>query len=95
MYLCICKSVTDRQISEAVELGARTMGDLSIRLGVGMDCSKCLDSARECLEAALAARRAAATQLPAGAASSDPSPPAAQPVPASAPAPAAWFAVDL
>ncbi len=90
MYLCICKSVSDRQIREAVELGARTVGDLSARLGVGVECGKCTDSIREFLDVCLA------TPLP------EPTPagPAKPATPVSAPAKAAepahaWFAVDL
>lgn len=94
MYLCICKSVSDRQIREAVELGARTIGDLSVRLGVGIECGKCTDSVREFLDVCLA------TPLPATTDSAPPSvavtaspPPLAAAKPA--PAQAAWFAVDL
>ncbi len=94
VYLCICKSVSDRQIREAVELGARTIGDLSIRLGIGVECGKCTDSVREFLDVCLAAPQRAATDsaLPAVVATPAPPPPrAAEP----APAQAAWFAVDL
>ena len=90
MYLCICKSVSDRQIREAVELGARTVGDLSARLGVGVECGKCTDSIREFLDVCLA------TPLP----ELTPERPAKPATPVSAPAKAAepahaWFAVDL
>ena len=93
VYLCICKSVSDRQIREAVELGARTIGDLSVRLGVGVECGKCTDSVREFLDSCLAAPPAATHAVPpstvaAPAVSS--SPVAAEPAPARA-----WFAVDL
>ena len=91
MYLCICKSVSDRQIREAVELGARTIGDLSIRLGIGVECGKCTDSVREFLDGCLAdplpmaeSPRVVATPVPSPIASVEP-----------APARAAWFAVDL
>lgn len=92
MYLCICKSVSDRQIREAVELGARTFGDLSVRLGVGIECGKCIDSVGEFLDSCLAAPPAATCAAPAAAAT-----PAVPPPPVTAkPAPApAWFAVDL
>lgn len=90
MYLCICKSVSDRQIREAVESGARTIGDLSARLGIGVECGKCTDSIREFLDVCLA------TPSP----SPTPAAPARPATPVSAPAKAvepahAWFAVDL
>lgn len=93
VYLCICKSVSDRQIREAVELGARTIGDLSIRLGIGVECGKCIDSVREFLDGCLAAPRPDATDSasPVVVATPAPPPPTAKP----APTQAAWFAVDL
>ena len=101
MYLCICKAVTDRQIRQAVEQGVRTMGDLSVRFGIGIECGKCVDSVREVLEACLAAppKGVAAVASPA-AAEAGAAPPGADPAPAPAAAPpapqqAAWFAIDL
>ena len=92
MYLCICKSVSDRQIREAVELGARTIGDLSVRLGVGIECGKCTDSVREFLDVCLA-------DAPPATPDSEPAQVVAIPAPlrpaAPEPARAAWFAVDL
>ena len=49
MYLCICKSVSDHQIRQAVEEGAHGFGDLSARFGVGIDCGRCIDSINEFL----------------------------------------------
>ena len=98
MYLCICKAVTDRQIRQAVEQGDRTMGDLGIRFGIGIECGKCVDSVRELLEACLAAPPALVQPAPESpeAAASAPPKPAPEPV-AVEPAPqrAAWFAIDL
>jgi bacterioferritin-associated ferredoxin len=55
MYLCICKAVTDRQIRQAVEQGLRTMGDITGRFGIGIECGKCLDDVRTFLESCLTA----------------------------------------
>jgi bacterioferritin-associated ferredoxin len=33
MYVCICNSVTECEIVEAAELGARSPGDLATQLG--------------------------------------------------------------
>ena len=56
MYLCTCKSVSDQQIRQAVEQGARSFGDLSVRFGIGIECGKCIDGInallQECLSAA-------------------------------------------
>ncbi|MER2539362.1 MAG: (2Fe-2S)-binding protein [Azonexus sp.] len=60
MYLCICKTVTDRQVRQAVEQGLRTMGDLTGRFGVGIECGKCLDDVRVFLESCLSTLPAAA-----------------------------------
>lgn len=102
MYLCICKAVSDQQIRQAVERGVRTVGEMSVHFGVGVECGKCIDSIREFLDICLVAPANVvvdAIPLPAtveavallstvGAA---PSPSAADP----APQQAAWFAIDL
>jgi len=49
MYVCICKSVTDRDIREAALRGACTLKDLRRELGVASDCGKCASCAREVL----------------------------------------------
>lgn len=52
MYVCVCQAVTDRQIREAAQGGARTLKDLRRDLGVTRDCGRCASCARECLEEA-------------------------------------------
>lgn len=47
MYVCVCHGITDRQIRRAVEQGARTLGDVQMKLPVGGCCGRCEDSARE------------------------------------------------
>lgn len=96
-YLCNCKSVSSAQIQEAVAAGARGFGDLSLRLGVGLDCGECVERVNAVLQACLTT----AASSPRAAQST----PAAQPsltveaspaAPSKAPEPAhAWFAVDL
>ena len=93
MFLCICKSISDTQIREAVGQGARTIGDISARFGVGVECGKCLDDVRQFLDACLLAPPSAQPSTP-------PSTPTAvevTPPRTAEPAPqqAAWFAVDL
>jgi bacterioferritin-associated ferredoxin len=52
MYVCVCHAVTDRQIREAAESGARTLKDLRRDLGVTRDCGRCASCARQCLHEA-------------------------------------------
>lgn len=52
MYVCVCNAVTDSQIREAAQSGARTLRDLRQQLGVTRDCGRCASCAHECLRAA-------------------------------------------
>lgn len=52
MYVCVCRAVTERQISEAVNGGARSLKDLKQELGVARDCGLCAPCARICIEEA-------------------------------------------
>lgn len=49
MYVCICNAVTDRDIRDAVEGGARGLEDLRDRLQVATCCGACEDTANACL----------------------------------------------
>ena len=49
MYVCICNAVTDREIRQAVALGAHSLADLKESLGVATNCRKCADCARAIL----------------------------------------------
>lgn len=49
MYVCVCHAVTDRQIREAAQGGARTLRDLRRELGVTRDCGHCASCANQCL----------------------------------------------
>ncbi len=53
MYVCICKAVTEREIRQAVDLGASSLGDLKEALGVATGCGKCATHARAILRDAL------------------------------------------
>jgi bacterioferritin-associated ferredoxin len=50
MYVCICHAVTDRQIREIVDLGARSLFDVQARLPVGSCCGRCESSAEKLVE---------------------------------------------
>jgi bacterioferritin-associated ferredoxin len=41
MYVCICQSITDREIRKAVRRGARSVEDLRDELGVSAFCGSC------------------------------------------------------
>ena len=46
MYVCICNSVTDNQIRDAVSNGASSYEDLQSNLGVATCCGRCGDCAK-------------------------------------------------
>ncbi len=50
MYVCICKAITDHQIREAANNGARTLDELRRNLGVASECGNCAAYARQYLE---------------------------------------------
>jgi bacterioferritin-associated ferredoxin len=49
MYVCVCNAVTEREIRQAVELGATRMRHLKRDLGVAANCGKCACCARDML----------------------------------------------
>ena len=50
MYICICKSVTDKQIRRAAAKGVDNLYELRESLGVGAGCGSCLSHAQEILQ---------------------------------------------
>lgn len=54
MYVCVCQAVTDGQIRQAAQDGARTLKDLRRDLGVTRDCGRCASCAHDCLKEARA-----------------------------------------
>ena len=59
MYICICNAVTDREIRQAVRLGAKTLHDLREGLGVATQCGKCASCAKGVLREELSSQRCA------------------------------------
>ncbi len=49
MYVCVCNSVTDRDILAAAENGARSLEDLSEELNVATCCGRCATCAKNLL----------------------------------------------
>ncbi|GAB3628067.1 (2Fe-2S)-binding protein [Pandoraea terrae] len=50
MIVCVCKSVSDRQIKACLEAGANSLEDLQIDLGVALCCGKCGPYVQEMLD---------------------------------------------
>ena len=50
MYVCICKSVTDKQIRRAAKSGVDNLYELRESLGVSAGCGSCADAAQEILD---------------------------------------------
>ena len=50
MYVCICNGVTEKDIREAVDDGAVSLGCLKQRLGVSECCGQCESRASELLQ---------------------------------------------
>lgn len=53
MYVCICNAVTERAVAGAVADGCRTLRELRESLDVGTCCGRCVEHAREVLDATL------------------------------------------
>ncbi len=51
MYVCICNAVTDADIREAVDNGARDLWGLQSALGVAAGCGSCMQHAMEVVKA--------------------------------------------
>jgi len=47
MYVCLCNAVTERQIREVVERGARSLDDVQRCLPVATSCGCCEQTAQE------------------------------------------------
>jgi bacterioferritin-associated ferredoxin len=50
MYVCICNSVTDRDIRKAVDNGVRTFKELNAQLQVATGCGRCVECANDILQ---------------------------------------------
>jgi bacterioferritin-associated ferredoxin len=50
MYVCVCNTVTDHRIREAIEAGADDFEALQAELGVSTCCGCCEPEVREILE---------------------------------------------
>ena len=53
MYVCLCYSVTDRDIRAAAAEGVATLAELSRRTGCSTNCGSCAEFAEQTLQTAL------------------------------------------
>ena len=67
MYICICKSVTDKQIRRAAAKGVDNLYELRESLGVAAGCGTCASSAQEILDESAAGRAQPAMYIPSSA----------------------------
>ena len=51
MYVCVCRAVTEREIQEAIEGGARTVEAVTQACCAGDDCGSCHPYIEEMIEA--------------------------------------------
>ena len=49
MYVCVCRAVTDREITACASLGVTSLEALGDTLGVGMNCGRCRETAARLL----------------------------------------------
>ena len=56
MYVCLCYSVSDRDIRAAAAEGVTTLAELSRRTGCSTNCGSCADFAEQTLQTALRAQ---------------------------------------
>jgi len=57
MFVCLCNSVSERQILAAIDAGAETVLDVARATGAGTDCGSCVGALQRYVE--LAGRREA------------------------------------
>ncbi|HKQ26670.1 MAG TPA: (2Fe-2S)-binding protein [Burkholderiales bacterium] len=63
MYVCLCNGITESQIREAVDGGARSLSELHLCLGVASCCGRCADCAEEVLHQTLSSVETPRQQL--------------------------------
>ncbi len=50
MYVCVCRAISDRQIREVVDRGAKSLCEVQAHLPVASCCGTCEDTAREIID---------------------------------------------
>ena len=67
MYVCICNSVTDKEIRRAAARGVDNLYELRESLGVASCCGSCASSAQEILDETVARRSGPELYVPSSA----------------------------
>lgn len=49
MFVCICKAVTEEEVHEHVDCGARDVDAIGERCGAGLGCGTCVNRLEEIL----------------------------------------------
>ncbi|HYF45908.1 MAG TPA: (2Fe-2S)-binding protein [Acidimicrobiales bacterium] len=57
MFVCGCRAVTDREVHDAVQQGARSAAEVAAHCGAGSRCGNCLDLVLAVIEASTPAER--------------------------------------
>lgn len=52
MYVCGCRAVTDHEVHDAVQAGARSAAEVAAHCGAGSRCGNCVDLVLAVIEAA-------------------------------------------
>ena len=50
MFVCLCRAVTDHEICDAIDAGARTIDDVSRASGAGSHCQGCWPALQQLLD---------------------------------------------
>ena len=50
MYVCICHSITDKDIKRSINQGAKSLHDLKAMTGCATGCGSCADYAEELIQ---------------------------------------------
>lgn len=58
MYVCLCKSVTDRQIRDTINGGACSYADVRRELHISTQCGKCWPQAKAIIQESVNLRKA-------------------------------------
>jgi bacterioferritin-associated ferredoxin len=57
MYVCVCRAVTDKQVTEAIEGGAETVAEVTRVCEAGGDCGACHQKIEDMIEDGCSKRR--------------------------------------
>lgn len=50
MYICVCNAVTEQDIRDEMDNGAKSLKKIQKNLCVGANCGRCLDNAKQCIQ---------------------------------------------